>query len=263
MRKLVDILVNTKNWVREVGEIQKRKIRETDLKIDTKSSGIDLVTEVDKLSEKILVEKIEENYPVHSILGEENGTVDKKSNYTWIIDPVDGTNNYSNGYPLYSISIALRFKDDIVLGVIYIPELEEMYTALKGEGAFLNGKEIRVAAEEDPVNCLLATGFPYDKITSRINNLAHFSYMQMQARGIRRSGSAAFDLASVAAGRINGFWEFKLEEWDVAAGRILIKEVGGRVIETTRHDSYLIVAGNSVLCEKILKLLDRVDPDRY
>lgn len=256
---LENTLDKVKKWAKEIGELQSKKAKESNFSIDKKTSNVDLVTEIDKLSEKKIIKKIKANFPEHSILAEEGGSVSNESPYTWIIDPLDGTNNYANGYPLYCVSIALEYKNEIILGVVFVPELDQLFWATKGKGSFLNGKRLKVSKKDDLDQSLVATGFPYDKLTSKYNNMAHFQKMVMEARGIRRSGSAAFDLSSVAVGSIDGFWEFKLKPWDVAAAKIFIKEAGGKVIEETWDGAYLIVAGNPKICDEIYKILKNVE----
>jgi len=256
--KLENILEKVKKWAKEIGKLQYEKSRESSFSINKKTSNVDLVTEIDKLSEKKIIEKINNNFPGHSILAEEGGSVTKESPYTWIIDPLDGTNNYANGYPMYCVSIALEYKKEIVLGVVFVPELDQLFWATKDNGSYLNGKRLKVSQKDDLDQALLATGFPYDKLTSKYNNMDHFHKMVMKARGIRRSGSAAFDLSSVAAGSLDGFWEFKLKPWDIAAAKLFIKEAGGKVIEETWEGAPLIVAGNPKICDQIYKTLKKV-----
>lgn len=259
MIKLNEVLKEVKTWTREVGKIQKEKSRESNFAIEKKSSQIDLVTEVDNLSEEMLIERIERNYPEHSILGEEGGSVNKKSKYTWIIDPIDGTNNYANGYPLYCISIALQYKDKTVLGVVYLPEMGDVFSAIKGEGAYLNNNKIHVSDCNSLDDSLVVTGFPYDKHTSKIDNIKHFNEIIFKVRGVRRSGSAAFDLCNIAAGRLDGLWEFKLKPWDIAAGKLFVEEAGGKVIEKTIEGAPLIVAGNKTICNELYNVLHNID----
>ena len=259
MINLNELINEVKIWAREVGSLQYKRNRKDDLQINKKSSNVDLVTEVDSLSEKLIIEKINNNFPEHSILAEEGGSVKKDSPYTWIVDPLDGTNNYANGYPLYCVSIALQYKDEIVLGVVFVPELDQMFWAIKDNDAYLNDEKIEVSEKNNLDQCLLATGFPYDKLTSKYDNMDHFKKLIMEARGVRRSGSAAFDLCNVATGRIDGFWEFKLNPWDIAAAKLIIKEAGGKVIETSWDGNHLIVAGNKIICDKIFSSLKEVN----
>ncbi|SIQ23659.1 inositol monophosphatase family protein [Halanaerobium kushneri] len=256
MINLVDALALAKEWALDVGKIQKEKLKKENLEINTKSTLTDLVTEIDLLSEKMIREKIEDNYPAHNILGEENDYADKKSKYTWIIDPLDGTNNYASGYPIYSVSIALKYKGEVVLGVVYIPELDEIYSAIKGRGAYKSTKKINISKKSVLSNSLVATGFPYDKKVSRIDNLEPLNRILKEIRGLRRSGSAAFDLVSVACGRIDAYWEFKLKEWDFAAGELLVKEAGGEVYKTEIEGEPLFITGSKELVNQLKTIIE-------
>ncbi|MBS4534062.1 inositol monophosphatase [Clostridium sp. D2Q-14] len=248
-----------KSWAIKAGKIQKENYEKENLKINTKSSDIDLVTEVDELSEKIILSAIKENYSDHGILSEESDYIEKNSDYLWIVDPLDGTNNYAQGLPIFAVSIALKFKGEIVLGVVYEPILNEMFSAIKGKGAYLNDKKITVGSKNTLRQSVLATGFPYDRVTNIDNNLNYLNSILPKLRGIRRMGAAAYDLANVACGRLDGYWELRLSPWDVAAGRILIKEAGGKVIDIPNKRKVSIVAGNSQICDLIMgeiKLLE-------
>ncbi len=192
---------------------------------------INIVTDADRLSEEIITSKISQKYPSHDILAEESTGTYKGSDFRWIIDPLDGTTNYAHGYPVFCVSIALERKGEICLGVIYNPMLEEMFVAERGKGAFLNGRKISVSSTADLTRSLLATGFPYDIRDDENNNINYFSGMAKKARAIRRAGSAALDMAYIAMGRFDGFWELKLMPWDTAAGWLLIHEAGGVVTD--------------------------------
>lgn len=244
---------------RAAGALQREKLW-SDIDIEYKGE-INLVTEVDKACEKLIVTMLKDAFPDHDFLAEENEYARSGSRYVWIIDPLDGTNNYAHGFPWFCVSIALEVEGDIKVGVIYQPVLDEMFTAVKGEGAFLNGKPISVSKRQPLKGCLLATGFPYDRTWDNENNLDNFIFFQMAARGIRRAGAAALDLAYVAAGRLDGFWEIKLKPWDVAAGKLLVEEAGGRV---TNHGGeaysvydHLIVASNGLVHGEMLEVLGR------
>lgn len=251
MLELGKCLEQVKEWAREVGELQRERL-DSNFHVDCKSSAVDLVTEVDELSEELIREKIRNNYPKHSILAEESGVEDNESDYRWVIDPLDGTNNYTHGFSIFAVSIALEFEGEVVLGVVYVPTLDHLYWSIKGQGAFLNGERLRISETDDLEEALLATGFPYDKATSNRNNLDNFTKLLPQVRGVRRSGSAAFDLCNVASGVFDGFWELKLSFWDVAAGALLVQEAGGRVVTFDKKKGITIAAGNEGLVEKIL-----------
>lgn len=190
---------------------------------------IDLVTSVDRESEEKIVRILVRAYPGHGILAEEGALTRGKGGYLWVVDPLDGTTNYSRGFPYFCVSIALAFRGRIIVGAVFNPVLDEIFTATRGGGAFLNGKRIRVSKQEDLDGGFLATGFPYDIRRSKRNNLGHFARFATRCLAIRRAGSAALDLAGVACGRFDGFWELKLKPWDLAAGTLLVSEAGGRV----------------------------------
>ncbi|MEW5922339.1 MAG: inositol monophosphatase family protein [Bacillota bacterium] len=252
------VLENLLACIRETGRMQKDRLGEVGLKMQRKNSGDELVTEVDELSEKMLLQCIGSAYPDHNILSEECGSVNRQSEYLWIIDPLDGTTNYYQGIPIFAISVALQYRGDTILGVVYQPVLEEMFTALKGKGAYLNGLKLSVSHKTALADCVLATGFPYDKSTHRNNNADYFSYFVPRVRGLRRLGAAAYDLASVAAGRFDGFWELNLSLWDVAAGILLVEEAGGKVIFLAKRGVSL-VAGNEAVCDLIRESIASVD----
>jgi myo-inositol-1(or 4)-monophosphatase len=197
----------------------------------TKKGDINLVTEADLASEALIIERIKSYYPKHAILAEEAGDavlVDGETTWKWIIDPLDGTTNYAHGYPCFCVTLALERKGKIVIGVTYDPTREELFSAEKGEGASLNGRKIRVSETEELGNALIVTGFPYD-FKQRKDFARHLTEFLLYSRGVRRDGSAAIDMAYVACGRFDGFWEEGLNPWDVAAGYLLIEEAGGRV----------------------------------
>lgn len=192
---------------------------------------INLVTEADRLSEDAIVKIIRKNFPEHNILTEESKGYERKSEYKWIIDPLDGTTNYAHGFPVYCVSIALEKEEEIILGVVYNPVLKELFVAEKNKGVFLNGKRIYVSKTKELSKSLLATGFPYDIRESKINNLDHFKNFTLRSQAIRRAGSAALDLCYLAKGIFDGFWELKLSPWDTAAGILMVKEAGGEVTD--------------------------------
>jgi myo-inositol-1(or 4)-monophosphatase len=246
--------------VRESGRIQKEWLRK-DKRIELKGA-INLVTEVDKRCEQRIIEIIKGVFPDHNILTEETPMPELPSPYRWIIDPLDGTTNYAHGYPCFCTSLALAVEGEIVLGSIYNPLLDELFTAKKGKGALLNNERISASLTDQLTNALICTGFPYDLRESRENNLDHFNRFIMEARAVRRDGSAALDLCYVAAGRFDGFWELKLFPWDVAAGKLMIEEAGGQV--TDFHGDPLDIYGQQILASngRIHKEMIRVLQDR-
>jgi myo-inositol-1(or 4)-monophosphatase len=221
-----------------------------------------LVTEVDRESERLIVEHLLSRFPGHDIVAEEGDYPQEGSPFRWIIDPVDGTTNYAHAYPWFCSSIGLELEGELVAGVIYNPVYDELFTATKGGGAHLNGNRLSVSARTPLKNSLMGTGFPYDCATDPANNFANFIAFQKKARGIRRAGAAALDLAYVAAGRLDGFWELKLKAWDVAAGVLMVREAGGMV--TTFDGSPYgifndrIVASNGLIHDEMVTLLASV-----
>jgi len=231
------------------------------LKIEFKGD-INPVTDADYLSQEKIISVIKSQYPHHGIIAEE-GDNHKKGveEYRWIIDPLDGTVNYSHSYPFFCVSIAMQKGGEVAAGAVYNPVLDEMFTAIKGGGAHLNGKPIRVSGCRDINRGLLCTGFPYDIKESPDNNLVHFSNFIMAAQAGRRDGTAALDLCCVAAGRFDGFWELKLYPWDVAAGGLIIKEAGGEVTDFSgsEFDPFAsnIVASNGLIHENMLAIIEK------
>ncbi len=220
---------------------------------------INLVTEADKFSEDLIVTAISRNFPDHGILSEESPAIVGAGKMRWIIDPLDGTTNYAHGYPVFCVSIALEKDEIIILGVIYDPMREEMFIAVRSEGAYLNGKKISVSDCSNLSKSLLATGFPYDIRESKENNLDYFNSMAISVQAIRRAGAAALDLANLAAGRFDGFWELKLKPWDTAAGALLVTEAGGVVSDITGKKWNLqspgLLASNGLIHEQMIKVL--------
>ncbi len=225
-----------------------------------KKGDINLVTEADLASEKLIIERIRSYYPKHAILAEESGAavLNGESAWKWIIDPLDGTTNYAHGYPCFCVTIALEHDGEIVLGVTFDPTREELFAAERGNGATLNGRQIRVSETENLSDSLLVTGFPYDA-RERDNFARHFTEFTRKSRGIRRDGSAAIDMAYVACGRFDGFWEEGLNPWDVAAGVLLIEEAGGRVsyYDDSKFSIYQppICASNRLIHAEMLEIL--------
>lgn len=228
----------------------------------TKKGDIDLVTEADLASEAYIIERIRSHFPKHSILAEESGaSADPGGDpgLKWIIDPLDGTTNFAHGYPCFCVTLALEHNGEIVLGVTFDPTRDELFAAERGRGATLNGKPIRVSGTDDLGNALIVTGFPYD-IKQRDDFARHLTNMLLGARGVRRDGSAALDLAYVACGRFDGFWEEGLNPWDVAAGYLLIEEAGGHVsyYDGSRFSVYQppILASNGLVHSQMRSILN-------
>ncbi len=203
---------------------------QTNIRINYKGGDKrNLVTEVDTLAEKYIVDEIKKKFPDHCFLAEEGGDCGiQPSNFRWVIDPIDGTTNYAHGYQFYAVSIALLNKNEPLVGVVYAPMLKELFYAGKGLGAFLNGKSIKVSATAEIETSLLATGFNQNE---RGQNIPIFQHILPKAQGIRRAGSAALDMVYTAAGRLDGFWEYAIYPWDIAAGVIIAREAGAMVTD--------------------------------
>ncbi|MBI4444597.1 MAG: inositol monophosphatase [Acidobacteria bacterium] len=194
----------------------------------SKKGRINLVTEMDLQSEQLILSRIQGEFPEHQILAEEQGTLGGPAPYKWVIDPLDGTTNYAHGYPLFAVSIALEYQGRIIFGVVYDPVKQELFSAHYQQGAVLNGRRIQVSSKPLLEDSLVCTGFSYDR-DSMLENLEYFNRFIMSARAVRRDGSAALDLCYVACGRFDGMWELSLNPWDVAAGKLIVEEAGGRV----------------------------------
>jgi myo-inositol-1(or 4)-monophosphatase len=222
---------------------------------------VDLVTEADRAAETAIVDTIRGTFPRHDILAEEAEYENHGSDYRWIIDPLDGTTNFAHGFPWFAVSVALAVSGEIVLGVVYNPFHRELFVAERGRGAFLNEIELRVSDTARLDRALLATGFPYDRKTSPVNNYDHFAHFQQAAQACRRAGVASLDLVYTAAGRFDGFWEMKLKPWDVAAGKLIVEEAGGRVSDFDGAPADIfgqeIVASNGAIHDAMLEVLQR------
>jgi myo-inositol-1(or 4)-monophosphatase len=234
----------------EIGRV--RRIRH-------KASVIDIVTEMDQRAEALILERLLAAFPDHGVLAEESGATEGRSEFRWLIDPLDGTTNYAHGLPVYAVSVALERAGIVELGVAYDPSREECFVAERGRGAALNGEPIRVSNARVLDEALLVTGFPYDIRTSPETNLPEHAALSVRAQAVRRLGSAVLDLAWVACGRLDGFWELTLNPWDVAAGGLIVLEAGGRVTTVEggpwRVEGPGILASNGPLHAAILDAL--------
>jgi len=223
---------------------------------------INLVTEADKMSENLIIGAIRRQFPDHGILSEESPAILGGSTMRWIIDPLDGTTNYAHGYPVFCVSIALEKNGSIILGVVYDPTRNDTFVAVRNEGAYLNGKKLAVSQTSELTGSLLATGFPYDIRDSRENNLDNFKTMAKEVQAIRRAGAAALDMAYVAAGRFDGFWELKLNPWDTAAACLMIEEAGGKISDIFGRPWNLlsphILASNGRIHEQMISVFQKV-----
>jgi myo-inositol-1(or 4)-monophosphatase len=219
----------------------------------------DLVSEVDRAAEDAIIDSLRSVYPDHAILAEESGA-SGESEYQWIIDPLDGTTNFLHGFPVYAVSIALAHKGQIQHAVVYDPTRNDLYTASRGSGAYLNDKRLRVSRRDKLIDSLIGTGFPFRASADIDAYTAMFKTLTTKTAGIRRPGAAALDLASVAAGRLDGFWEIGLSPWDMAAGILLITEAGGLVGDLEGESNYMdsgrIVAGNPKIFAQLLQAIE-------
>ena len=223
---------------RAAGDVIIRQIDHVqDLPVIKKSRN-DFVTEVDKHAEMVIIETLRKTFPDHAILAEESGQ-QGESPYLWIIDPLDGTTNYLHGFPQYAVSIALQHQGELVQAVVYDPLRQELFTASRGEGAMLNNRRMRVSKQKYLEGALLGTGFPFKEHERLDEYLDSFKTLFPMTAGIRRAGAASLDLAYVACGRLDGFWEFGLKPWDIAAGALLVKEAGGMISDIYGDENYM------------------------
>ncbi len=225
-----DVLELAVSIATEVGKLQRDRIDEPHT-VETKSSEIDLVTEVDRLSEQRILERIRDARPDDAVVCEETSGQAGTSGLLWVVDPLDGTTNYAHGFPHFAVSIGVERDGVREVGVVYDPMKDELFTATRGGGATLNGRSIHISSERELRRALLATGFGYDVHHAKVDNLEFFARFIKRAQAVRRAGSAALDLAYVACGRFDGFWELSLHPWDVAAGILLVEEAGGHVTD--------------------------------
>jgi len=239
------------------------KISSEDIKEKVRN---DFLTFVDEQSEITIIKILQDAFPDHSILAEESGRTKHKSDFEWIIDPLDGTKNYITGIPFFSISIALRHLNQIQLGVVLDPVRNELFQAERGKGALLNGKKIQVSNSNNLEDCLLATGFPFKQKQSLPTYVSCFQEIFQHCSGMRRMGSAAMDLAYIAAGRFDGFWELGLSPWDMAAGSIIIEEAGGYISDFWGKNSYLsngyIAASNGHVHSDLIQIIKKYFAER-
>ena len=224
----------------------------------THKGAIDLVTEFDKRSEALILGQLRAAFPEHAIHSEESGRAAGDA-FEWLVDPLDGTTNFAHKFPVFAVSVALTHQRRLITGVVYDPLRDELFTAEAGQGARLNGAPLHVSAIGDLGQALLSTGFPYDVRTNPVNNLAEFARFQLLAQGVRRTGSAALDCSWVAAGRLDGFWELRLNPWDIGAGALIACEAGGRVTTYAGDEDFLgkdsILVTNGLLHDEMLRVL--------
>lgn len=253
-------LNDLKRWAKAAGAILRQAHGKQH---QVRHKGVmDLVTDSDQAAEDYLVAEIRRHFPAHTIVSEEAGELRGVDGHCWYIDPLDGTTNFSHNFPLFAVSLAYARHGEVELGVVYDPLRRECFSVRRGRGAWLNGRRMRVSNTPDLLHSLLATGFPYDRLTSAENNLDHFAHLSLRTQGVRRLGSAALDLAYVACGRLDGFWELKLKPWDIAAGGLMVQEAGG-IMTTLGGDPnplqppYSVLAANPHLHPLLLAELNR------
>lgn len=238
------LLLDALQCARIAGKIHLEYFRTSRLNVMAKLNEGDIVTAADRASEAAILEFIHTRYPDHSILSEESGAESRQSDYQWVIDPLDGTTNFSSGLPIFSVSIGIRHKGETVIGVVFAPYLDEMFHAVRGQGAYINGRPIHVREIDDIHKAVVSTGFPVDKDVNPDNNIDNVARVLPLLRGLRRLGSSAVDISYVAAGFLDGFWEFNLHEWDVCAGLLIASEAGAvcHRFRTDRLESVLVAS---------------------
>jgi len=259
-----DILKQASKIARDAGALLRGHFHRR-VRIEYKGD-VDLVTEADRASEALIIGELRRLFPDHAVVAEEGGGYERSSGYRWYIDPLDGTTNFAHGFPIFAVSMGLEKDGEMIAGVIYDPTRDELFTTEKGKGATLNGETIRVSSIARLEEALVATGFPSRK--RHVNPNIHFYHqMNMRTHGVRRPGAAAIDLAYVATGRMEAFWEFHLHPWDVAAGKLLVQEAGGCITEISgqphRMDSPSVLASNRLLHDQMLAAFEEIFAEKY
>src|SRR5271169_5749460 len=250
----LDLISPMQAMAREAGSLVMGYFRQH-VKIEYKGA-VDLVTVADRKSEALILERIRKQFPTHDVMGEEGARIETGSEYKWYVDPLDGTTNFAHGFPVFCISMGMEHKGQLVAGVVYDPTRGEMFAAEKGSGAYLNQRRIHVSKTARLPESLLATGFPSHK-RHKNPNIHFYHQITLRTHGVRRAGSAALDLASVASGRYDGFWEFNLNPWDLSAGVLLVEEAGGQVTgfygQPFRLPDRDVVASNGLIHADLLR----------
>lgn len=257
-----ELLITAVSAARHAGNIILKNLGHLSTHDIQMKKSFDFVTKVDRWSEAVIMNTIREKFPSHSFLAEETLHEKESAGYRWIIDPLDGTTNYIHGFPVFSVSIALEFRGEIILGVVFDPLRDELFHSLKETGSFLNNSRIRVSDVASPDQSLIATGFPFRKKALIDNYLDAFRKIFSEVSDIRRAGSAALDFTYIASGRVEGFFELNLSPWDIAAGSLLIKEAGGLITDFGGGSDYLltgnVIAGNKDIQPKLLEIVKQV-----
>lgn len=255
METIDDMILAACGWARQAGATQLEFFRSRHLDVKTKINESDIVTKADRISEAMLKDFIHKAYPEHSILSEESEAEERVSEYRWVIDPVDGTTNYTEGLPFFAVSIGLQKNGVTVGGVVFAPYLNEMFHAVKGEGAYLNGEPISVRPNERMDRAVVATGFPVDKNVNPDNNLDAVGRVLPHVRGLRRLGAASVDICYTAAGFLDAYWEMNLHLWDICAAQLILEEAGGKVSFYRNDRNYSILVSTPALHDTLLNLI--------
>ena len=251
-----ELLVTVRHMAHAAAEVLKKHFRRRDLDIEDKGSAYDIVTEADKGSERIILDTLHTRYPDHAILSEESGDDHRKARYQWVIDPLDGTVNFSAGLATYCISIGLKVDSETRMGYVYAPSLDEEFWAIKGKGAYGPDGRLQAKSTTELQRAVISTGFPYDKATNPDNNLDRVARVMPRIRGLRRLGSAAMDLCYVAAGWLDGYWELNLKEWDACAGELIALEAGAIVKRYRNDHGICILAACPGIADELLNLVE-------
>jgi myo-inositol-1(or 4)-monophosphatase len=254
------MIENILEIIKEAGEVVREGFGKN-FSIEYKTNKSNLVTDIDKASEKLIVDYITKKFPTHGIIAEEGSSKEGASDYAWVIDPLDGTTNFAHGLPIFSVSIGIVKGKEIIAGAVYDVMRNEIYTAEKGSGAYANEKRLRVSQNDDLEKSLLVTGFPYDLKNNPHHVIERFNAFLYASRAVRRLGSAAIDFCYVASGVFDGFWEVKLNPWDICAGKLIVEEAGGKVTNFIGEEidifSEQILASNGAVHEKMKRILMR------
>ncbi len=249
-------LLDAVSWARQAGAIQLRYFRNRALAVDTKYNEYDVVTVADKESDKFIVNSIKAKYPDHNILSEESDEISNHtSEYRWVIDPLDGTANFSAGLPIFAVSIALQRNGETILGVVYVPYLNETFHAIKGGGAFLDDKKLSVSQNSRLDHAVVSTGFPVDRNENSDNNINNAVTVIPKVRAFRRLGAAAVDICYVGAGLLDAYWELNLHLWDIAAATLIAKEAGAEITSIRENRNYSILVASPAINTQIKKLI--------
>ena len=249
-------LTTARQMAHEAGEVLKHHFRRRDLDIEDKGNAFDIVTEADKGSERIIIDTIHARFPDHAILSEESGDDHRQARFQWVIDPLDGTVNYSAGITTHCISIGLKVDGETRFGYVYAPKLDEEFFAIKGKGAYGPYGRLQAKTTTELQRAVISTGFPYDKATNSDNNFDTLGRVMPRVRGVRRLGSAAMDMCYVAAGWLDGYWELNLKEWDACAGELIALEAGAFVKRYREDHGICILAAAPAIAPQLLEMVE-------